>query len=147
MSGPERHRVAIVGAGVGGLGLAMGLLEDGVGDFVVLERSDGVGGTWRHNTYPGLTCDIPSRYYSYTFAPNPNWSHVYSPGREIWAYLDRVAEEFGLRDRLYSATRPTYPDSCHRRRHRRVLCTRIAAALAAHARIDQDRRHGWARCG
>src|SRR5439155_9950725 len=59
-----------------------------------------VGGTWHANTYPGLTCDIPSRYYSYTFAPNPNWSHVYSPGREIWAYLDRVARDFHLHDRI-----------------------------------------------
>lgn len=96
MSAPERHRVAIVGAGVGGLALAMGLLEDGVDDVVVLERSDGVGGTWRHNTYPGAACDVPSHLYSYSFAPNPYWSRAYAGQPEILAYLERCADERGV---------------------------------------------------
>ncbi len=72
----------------------------GIESFRIYEKSDDIGGTWHANTYPGLTCDIPSRYYSYTFAPNPDWSRVYSPGREIWGYLDRVARDFGLLDRI-----------------------------------------------
>src|SRR5207244_3369640 len=68
------------------------------------EKWDGVGGTWHANTYPGLNCDVPSRAYSYTFAPNPDWSHMYSPGREIWAYIDKVARDFDLYDRISLST-------------------------------------------
>jgi cation diffusion facilitator CzcD-associated flavoprotein CzcO len=93
-------RVAIIGGGMSGIGMAAKLRMAGIESFRIYERSDAIGGTWHANTYPGLTCDIPSRYYSYTFAPNPNWSRVYSPGREIWAYLDRVAQDHGLRDRI-----------------------------------------------
>ena len=74
-------RVAIIGAGMSGIGMAAKLRLAGIESFRIYERWDDVGGTWHANTYPGLTCDIPSRYYSYTFAPNPNWSRVYSPGR------------------------------------------------------------------
>ena len=59
---------------------------------MVLEKSDDVGGTWRDNTYPGCACDVPSHLYSYSFAPNPQWTHVYSRQPEIWAYLRRTAE-------------------------------------------------------
>jgi len=93
-------RVAIIGAGMSGIGMAAKLRLAGIEAFRIYEKWDDVGGTWHANTYPGLTCDIPSRYYSYTFAPNPNWSRVYSPGREIWAYLDRVARDFELYDRI-----------------------------------------------
>jgi cation diffusion facilitator CzcD-associated flavoprotein CzcO len=93
-------RVAIIGAGMSGIGMAAKLRLAGIESFRIYEKWDDVGGTWHANTYPGLSCDIPSRYYSYTFAPNPDWSHVYSPGREIWAYLDRVARDFELRDRI-----------------------------------------------
>jgi cation diffusion facilitator CzcD-associated flavoprotein CzcO len=93
-------RVAIIGAGMSGIGMGAKLEMAGIDSFRIYEKWDDVGGTWHANTYPGLTCDIPSRYYSYTFAPNPNWSRVYSPGAEIWAYLDRVARDFGLHDRI-----------------------------------------------
>ena len=93
-------RVAIIGAGMSGIGMAAKLRKAGIESFRIYEKWDDIGGTWHANTYPGLTCDIPSRYYCYTFAPNPNWSRVYSPGREIWAYLDRVAREFELHDRI-----------------------------------------------
>jgi cation diffusion facilitator CzcD-associated flavoprotein CzcO len=93
-------RVAIIGAGMSGIGMAAKLRKAGIESFRIYEKWDDIGGTWHANTYPGLTCDIPSRYYCYTFAPNPNWSRVYSPGREIWAYLDRVAREFELYDRI-----------------------------------------------
>jgi cation diffusion facilitator CzcD-associated flavoprotein CzcO len=93
-------RVAIIGAGMSGIGMAAKLRMAGIESFRIYEKAPEIGGTWRANTYPGLSCDIPSRYYSYTFAPNSDWSHVYSPGREIWAYLDGVARDFQLRDRI-----------------------------------------------
>src|SRR3954454_11599619 len=87
--------VAIVGAGFSGLCMAIKLREAGIDDFVVLERGARVGGTWWVNTYPGCGCDVPSHLYSYSFAPNPEWSRTYSKQPEIEAYLQRVAEDFG----------------------------------------------------
>ena len=90
--GGDRHaRVAIIGAGFSGIGMAARLLADGIDDFYVLERADEVGGTWRDNTYPGCQCDIPSALYSFSFAPNPEWSRVYPLQSEIRDYLRRVA--------------------------------------------------------
>ncbi len=89
-------RIAIVGSGFAGLGLAIQLRRSGVDDFVVLERSGEVGGTWRDNTYPGCACDVPSHLYSFSFAPNPEWTRTYSPQPEIQAYLRRCAREFGV---------------------------------------------------
>lgn len=66
----------IVGAGFAGIGAAIRLLQEGTDDFVILERSDRVGGTWRDNTYPGAACDIPSLLYSYSFEPNPGWTRI-----------------------------------------------------------------------
>ena len=94
---PVRHfRVAILGTGFSGLGMAIRLKQQGEEDFVVLERADDVGGTWRDNTYPGCACDIPSVLYSFSFAPNPHWSHQYPPQREIWDYLRDCAKRFGI---------------------------------------------------
>jgi cation diffusion facilitator CzcD-associated flavoprotein CzcO len=93
-------RVAIIGAGMSGIGMAAKLKAAGIESFHLYEMADDLGGTWRANTYPGLSCDVASRYYSYTFAPNPEWSSVYPAGDEIWAYLDRVAAELSLRDRI-----------------------------------------------
>jgi cation diffusion facilitator CzcD-associated flavoprotein CzcO len=90
------HRVAIVGSGFSGLGMAIRLLKDGESDFVVLERAGEIGGTWRDNTYPGCRCDVPSHLYSFSFAPNPNWSSTFSPQREILDYLRDVARRFGV---------------------------------------------------
>jgi len=92
----ESVRVAIVGSGFAGLGLAIRLREAGIEDFVVLERADDVGGTWQANTYPGCQCDIPSHLYSFSFAPNPNWSRTYSLQPEIWDYLRDLAERHDL---------------------------------------------------
>src|SRR5918999_4121381 len=92
--------IAIVGSGFSGLGMAVRLLEEGIEDFVVLERGDKVGGTWWVNTYPGCGCDVPSHLYSFSFAPNPDWTETYSMQPEIGAYLRRCAEEFGVRDRI-----------------------------------------------
>ncbi len=89
--------VLIVGAGFAGLGTAIRLLQNGIDDFVILERSDRVGGTWRDSTYPGAACDIPSVLYSYSFAPNPDWSRVYSGGAEILDYIENLVDRHGLR--------------------------------------------------
>jgi cation diffusion facilitator CzcD-associated flavoprotein CzcO len=93
---PAHARVAVVGTGFSGLGMAAGLLRDGIDDFVVLERASGIGGTWRDNDYPGCACDIPSNLYSFSFAPNPRWSRSYSPQGEIREYLERTADRLGI---------------------------------------------------
>ncbi len=90
----------IIGAGFAGLCAAIKLQEAGENDFVVVERGSDVGGTWRDNTYPGAECDVPSQLYSYSFAPNPNWSRSFSPQPEIQAYIKRVADESGTLDRF-----------------------------------------------
>jgi cation diffusion facilitator CzcD-associated flavoprotein CzcO len=91
------HDVAIIGSGFSGLGMAIRLKQAGMNDFVVLERAGEVGGTWQANTYPGCACDVPSHLYSFSFAPNPDWTQTYSTQPEIWAYLRRVADDFGVR--------------------------------------------------
>jgi cation diffusion facilitator CzcD-associated flavoprotein CzcO len=96
----EHLRVAIIGAGFGGLGAAIRLTKDGVTDVAVLERADDLGGTWRDNSYPGCACDVPSHLYSYSFALNPNWSRSYSPQAEIWDYLRRVAKDEGVAEKI-----------------------------------------------
>jgi cation diffusion facilitator CzcD-associated flavoprotein CzcO len=88
--------VAIIGAGMSGLCMAAKLLDAGIDGFTIFEKADDVGGTWRDNNYPGLTCDVPSRFYSYTFRPNPNWSQFLSPGPEIHGYFRQVAAERGI---------------------------------------------------
>jgi cation diffusion facilitator CzcD-associated flavoprotein CzcO len=88
--------IAIVGSGFSGLGMAIKLKQEGVEDFVVLERDQQVGGTWWANTYPGCGCDVPSHLYSFSFAPNPDWTRTYSKQPEIEAYLRRTAEDFGV---------------------------------------------------
>lgn len=93
-------RVAIVGAGFGGLGTAIRLREQGIDDFVILERADRLGGTWWANTYPGCACDVPSHLYSYSFALNPDWTRFFAPQHEILAYLERTARERGVTDHI-----------------------------------------------
>ncbi len=97
----SRHvRVAIVGAGFGGLGMAIRLKQAGIDDFVVLERAGDVGGTWRDNTYPGCACDVPSHLYSFSFALHPGWSRTFSGQQEIWAYLRGCVDRFDLAGHL-----------------------------------------------
>jgi cation diffusion facilitator CzcD-associated flavoprotein CzcO len=97
---PEHVHVFVVGAGFGGLGMAIKLAERGERDFLVAERGGDVGGTWRDNTYPGAACDVPSQLYSFSFAPNPSWSRSFSPQGEIQDYIRRVAERSGVLDRF-----------------------------------------------
>ena len=96
----EHHQVAIVGAGFSGLGMAIRLKQAGIDDFVVLERAGDLGGTWRDNTYPGCQCDVESNLYSFSFAPNPNWSRLFPLQQEIWDYLERCADRYRLRPHL-----------------------------------------------
>ncbi len=100
MSLPQHVQHLVVGAGFAGLCSAIKLQEDGEIDFLVIEKGHDVGGTWRDNTYPGAACDIPSQLYSFSFAPNPDWTSSYSPQPEIQAYLKRVAERAGVLDRF-----------------------------------------------
>src|SRR2546430_1316320 len=95
----EQFEVVVVGSGFAGLGAAIQLKRAGRHDFVVLERGDDVGGTWRDNDYPGCRCDVPSHLYSFSFAPNPEWSETYSTQWEIQEYLRRTARDFGVVDR------------------------------------------------
>jgi len=97
---PRRCRVLIIGTGFAGLGMAVRLRQAGIDDIVVLERAGEVGGTWRDNTYPGAACDVPSHLYSFSFAPNPDWSRSFSPQAEIQEYLRRVATDFGVRPHI-----------------------------------------------
>src|SRR5690242_13893915 len=99
-AGVEHVRVAIVGTGFSGLGLAIRLKRRGIADFVVLERAADVGGTWRDNTYPGCACDVPSHLYSFSFALNPDWTRTFSPQQEIWDYLRACARRFGVMDHV-----------------------------------------------
>jgi cation diffusion facilitator CzcD-associated flavoprotein CzcO len=98
---PERssHRVVVVGAGFGGVGMAAALQRAGIEDFVVVDKADELGGIWRDNTYPGLACDVPSNLYSFSFRPQA-WSRRFPPREEILAYLRAVVAERGLGTRL-----------------------------------------------
>ncbi|MFQ6850371.1 NAD(P)/FAD-dependent oxidoreductase [Streptomyces sp. 35M1] len=100
MAQQEHVRVAVIGTGFGGLGAAVRLRREGITDFVVLERAGSVGGTWRDNSYPGCACDVPSHLYSFSFAPNPDWPRTFSGQEHIRAYLERVADTFGLRPHI-----------------------------------------------
>jgi cation diffusion facilitator CzcD-associated flavoprotein CzcO len=92
----QRVRTAIIGAGVSGICAGVHLKRTGDDDFVILEKADDLGGTWRDNTYPGVECDVPSHLYSYSFDLNPDWSREFPSGGEIHAYLRGVAERNGL---------------------------------------------------
>ncbi len=92
----KTHDVLIIGAGFAGLGSAIRLKTAGISDIVILERGTEVGGTWRDNQYPGAACDIPSNLYSYSFAPNPDWSRAYSCSQEILAYIHHLVAHYAL---------------------------------------------------
>lgn len=89
-------KFVIIGAGMAGILSAIKLREAGFTDVTVYEKADRLGGTWRENTYPGIACDVPSHLYTYTFAPNPEWSHAFAPGPEILAYFETVAARYGV---------------------------------------------------
>lgn len=96
----SHHRLVVVGSGFAGIGLGIQLLQHGETDFVVLEKADEVGGTWRDNTYPGVQCDVETSLYSFSFAPNPHWTRRFGWGAEIQRYLVALSHRFSLRSHL-----------------------------------------------
>jgi cation diffusion facilitator CzcD-associated flavoprotein CzcO len=94
--GARQPRVIIMGAGMSGILMGIRLLEAGLSNFTIYEKSDRIGGTWRENTYPGIACDIPSYFYTYSFEVNPNWSRRFPPGDEIQQYFERVFDKYKL---------------------------------------------------
>jgi cation diffusion facilitator CzcD-associated flavoprotein CzcO len=93
-------RIVIVGSGFAGLGMGIQLKRNGFDDFVILEKSQALGGTWHDNTYPGCACDVPSHMYSFSFELNPGWTRMFAPQPEIRAYLERTADKYGVRDHI-----------------------------------------------
>jgi len=102
----RKPKVAVIGAGPGGIAMGIQLAAGGY-DFTIFDRNDGFGGTWRNNTYPGAACDVPSHFYSYSFALNPRWSKTFANQPEILAYLERVATDNRLADHLTTRSRVT----------------------------------------
>ncbi|MGW5266438.1 flavin-containing monooxygenase [Microbispora sp. NPDC004025] len=97
---PERHaHIIVIGGGLAGVAAAVRFRLKGWDDFLILERGDDVGGTWRDNTYPGAACDVPSHLYSYSFALNPDWTRSFSEQTEIQDYIRRVAHRYDIRRR------------------------------------------------
>lgn len=96
----EIVEIIIVGSGFGGLGMGARLKQTRHDSFLILERADDVGGAWRDNTYPGAACDVPSPLYSFSFRPNPDWTSLFAPGREIFEYLQATAREEGLMEHI-----------------------------------------------
>lgn len=115
-------RVAIIGSGFGGLCMAIALKNAGASSFVVFEKSDRLGGTWRDNTYPGAACDIMSHLYSYSFEPKHDWSRVYAEQPEILAYLDRCATKYGIWPHVRLGTEVTQAVFDETRRTWNLLC-------------------------
>jgi cation diffusion facilitator CzcD-associated flavoprotein CzcO len=100
MAEPRSLSFAVIGAGMAGILAAIKLEEAGYHDVTVYEKADRLGGTWRENTYPGIACDVPSHLYRYSFEANPDWSERYAPGAEIQSYLERVAQKYGVVERI-----------------------------------------------
>ena len=100
-------RIVIIGAGIAGIATAVTLQRTGFGDFTILEKGSDVGGVWHWNRYPGLTCDVPSQLYQFSFAPKPDWTGLFAPGAEIQRYLRDVVDEHGLDCRLRLNTEVT----------------------------------------
>jgi cation diffusion facilitator CzcD-associated flavoprotein CzcO len=94
------QHILIVGSGFAGLGMAIRLKQAGIEEFTLLEQAPGIGGTWRDNHYPGAACDVESHLYSFSFAPNPGWSRMFAPQREILQYLESCADKYGLRPHI-----------------------------------------------
>ena len=93
--------IVIIGTGFSGLGMAIRLKQAGHHDFVILEKDEDLGGTWRDNHYPGCACDVPSHMYSFSFELNPDWSRMFSPQEEIWAYLRRCADKHDVTTHIH----------------------------------------------
>ncbi|MWA03986.1 SidA/IucD/PvdA family monooxygenase [Actinomadura sp. LD22] len=97
--------IVIIGSGFAGLGMAIRLKQSGFHDFVILEKSEALGGTWHDNTYPGCACDVPSHMYSFSFELNPGWSRMFAPQPEIRSYLERTADKYRVREHIRFGSR------------------------------------------
>jgi cation diffusion facilitator CzcD-associated flavoprotein CzcO len=105
--GPKARSIAVVGGGFGGVGAVVMLHRAGYENVTVFERGERVGGVWHANTYPGAACDVASHLYEFSFEPNPRWSRRYAPQAEIQAYLEDVARQHGVLDRIRTSTEVT----------------------------------------
>ena len=90
-----KYDAIVIGCGMSGILAGIHLKNSGK-KFIILEKAETLGGTWRDNTYPGLTCDVPSHAYTYSFEPNPEWSRVLPPGGEIQQYFQAVFDKYGI---------------------------------------------------
>ena len=97
LDSPQKFKVAIIGSGFGGLAAAIKLLKSGIDDFIILEKADDVGGTWRENQYPGAACDVQSHMYSLSYAPKTDWSKRYAEAPEIFQYIQNLIQDFQLK--------------------------------------------------
>jgi cation diffusion facilitator CzcD-associated flavoprotein CzcO len=127
--------VVIVGSGFAGLCMAIRLKQAGRDDFVILEKNGDLGGTWRDNTYPGCACDVPSHLYSFSFELNPAWSRMFAPQREIWEYMRRCVDKYGISEhiRFNSSVERMEWDETTRRWH---IATASGATHAARAVVS-----------
>ncbi|MFG1781970.1 flavin-containing monooxygenase [Rhodococcus oryzae] len=117
MTQEQHFEVLIVGAGISGIGAGITLRQMGITDFAILEKGDSLGGTWRDNDYPGCACDVPSGLYSFSFAPNPEWTRLFAGQDEIRRYIDRTAAEHGVDAHVRLRTeliRADWDESAHR---------------------------------
>ncbi len=106
MTTPDHH-VLIAGSGFAGIGMAIRLEQEGIHDFLLVEQEDAIGGTWRDNHYPGCACDVAAPLYSFSFAPNPNWSRMYAGYAEIRRYIEDCVDDYGVRDRIRTGAQLT----------------------------------------
>lgn len=97
-------RIVIIGAGAAGILMGIRLAESGLEDYLILERSDDLGGTWHRNRYPGVACDVPALYYSYSFEPNTEVTRKFASGAELWSYFHRIATRYGVTDHIRFGT-------------------------------------------
>ncbi|HWF53798.1 MAG TPA: NAD(P)/FAD-dependent oxidoreductase [Solirubrobacteraceae bacterium] len=144
MRARSHHRVVIIGAGFAGVGMGVRLLEQGIGDFVILERNESVGGTWFEHTYPGCGCDIPTHLYSFSFARNPRWSRLFPKQEEILAYVRRIADEYGVTPHIRFSTEmehASWDETAGRWRVRtpdgELTCDVLVSAIGATAEPDE----------
>jgi len=116
-SAPIDTDIAIIGSGFAGLGMAIRLRQAGMTDFIIAEKAESVGGTWRDNHYPGCACDVQSHVYSFSFAPNPRWTRMFARQPEIRAYLEECTQRFGIQRHLrfgHELASAIYDESRHR---------------------------------
>lgn len=99
-SSQSAYGVLIIGAGFSGIGVAIQLEKAGLGDYMILEAGEGVGGAWHFNTYPGVAVDIPSFSYSFSFEKNPNWSRVFAKGNELKSYAEHCVKKYKIESKI-----------------------------------------------